>query len=242
MLRSLFKLLRADDFVHGLPEGRLKRIVRVVALQVFSTIPRNALANTGDTVLHAGVWRTETMEEWAEVVGPDGHVIIVEADPQNAEILDIERTRRNLDNVTVVNKAVWNEPDEIEFLVSDISCRNKARATETYLPERPNDSFSTHKMVPADTIDNIVAEVGVGPVDHVHTEISGAELEAIEGMAETLDRDGTRLWMRAIHLLEDDDRPAHERVVALLEAQGLSVYCAKQEPDRHGRNVYAINS
>ena len=239
-VRLPLKLLKADEILYRFSEGRKKFWLRRLALRLYTRPPRIAFVNSGDTVLHAGVWRIETVEDWAECVGPEGHVIIIEADPQNAKILEIEKTRRGLDNTTIVNKAVWDKPEEIELLVSQISCRNKLRKSETYLPERPNDSFPEEKLVDADTIDNIIRDVGVDSVDHIHIQVSGAEIEAIRGMEETLRQSEIRVWMRAIHILEDSERPANEKVAEMLRNRGMTVVHAKEEPGRHGGNVYAV--
>lgn len=236
---KILKTVEAEEILHRLPEGRKKDWLRRQAIGLFAHPRATTLVNKGDTVLHAGVWRIETVENWVEAVGQNGHVIIVEADPQNAEILEIERKRRELENVTIINKAVWNEPGETELLVSPISCRNKLKNSETYLPERPNDSFQKNISVESDTIDNIIETADVGSVDLVYTHISGAEIEAIEGMEATLDKPSIRVWMRAIHIFEESDMSADKKVAQMLRNRGLNVKYARNEPDRHGGNVYA---
>jgi hypothetical protein len=98
---KILKTVEAEEILHRFPEGKKKDWVRRRAIRLFAHPRKTTLANKGDTVLHAGVWRIETVEGWVDAVGENGHVIIVEADPQNAEILEIEKRRRELDNVTM---------------------------------------------------------------------------------------------------------------------------------------------
>lgn len=228
------------EFFYALPEGQLKTSLRVAYFKFDTHLPMRALVNKGDVVVQAGCWRTETMEEWAKAVGPKGDVIVIEADDVNANILDVEIKRRGLDNVTLVRKAVWHEPTTVELQVSDFSDRNKLKDSQTYSPRQSPENYEAEKEVPGDSIDNIVEEAGVETVDHVHMTISGAEIEAIEGMTETLRNPGVRLFVRAILCHEEEDVPINREVARMLEDRGLNVTLAKQEPNRgNGGNVYA---
>ena len=238
--RKFLKMAQAEEILYRFPEGRRKFMLRRLALRLFTAPRPTAFVNEGDNILHAGVWRIETVEDWVEAVGPDGNVIIVEADPENAKILQIEQTRRELENVTVINRAVWNEPDEVEFLVSPVSCRNMIKESETHVPHRPSDSYPEKKTVKADTLDNIIEMSDVEDVDHIHTQISGAEIEAIEGLEKTLQKPPIRIWIRAIHVLDESENPANKKVAEMLRERGLTVVHGKEEPDRHGGNVYGV--
>lgn len=225
---------------YRLPEGRTKCWLRGAAFRIVPHLPQPALVNRGDVVVQAGCWRIETVEEWSKLVGPEGRVVVVEADGTNADILDIEIGRRELENVTLVQRAVWNEATSVTLEVSEVSKRNKLKEAQTYTPRNPKEHYDAEKEVPGDTIDNILTEVDAEDVDHVHFTISGAEIEAIEGMAETLQRGPVRLFVRAILLHEDQDEPINERVARMLRDEGLKAVLAKREPERDGGgNVYA---
>lgn len=228
------------EVFYALPEGRLKTRFRETYFRFDTHLPPQALVDRGDVVVQAGCWRIETIEAWAEAVGPDGHVIVIEADDINAEILDIEINRRQLNNVTLIQKAVWNEPTTVELQVSNFSDRNKLKDSQTYSPRQSPENYDEKKAVPADSIDNMVQETDIETVDHVHMTISGAEIEAIQGMTETLRIPGIRLFIRAILCHEEDDVPINRRIARMLEDRGLNATLAKREPNRgNGGNVYA---
>ncbi|WP_136717996.1 FkbM family methyltransferase [Halorientalis salina] len=209
------------------------------ALNFVSNLPKHILADKGDTVLAAGVWRVETVEDWVDAVGPDGEVFVVEAEPQNVEILRVEKERRNWENVTILHRAVWNDSEEIEFLVSTNSAINRISSAETFVPDHPPEEYRERVPVQADTIDTIIEDASAGDVDLVFTQISGAEIEAVEGMEETLRQPDIRVWMRATQPLEDEDTAANEKIATMLQERGLTVCHGKHEPDRYGGNVYA---
>jgi len=156
------------------------------------------------------------------------------------DVLEIEIDRRRLYNVTLVRKAVWHEPTTVELQVSDFSDRNKLKDSQTYSPRQSPENYEREKKVPADSIDNIVDEAEVETVDHVHITISGAEIEAIQEMSETLEIPGFRLFVRTILRHKEEDIPINRKVARMLEKRGLKTTLAKREPDRgNGGNVYA---
>lgn len=228
------------EVFYSLPEGRLKSRLREAYFKVDTQLPKRGMVNRGDVVVQVGCWRTETIEDWSELVGPNGHVIAIEADAANADILATEITRRQLDNVTLIRKAVWRSPTTVELQVSDVSARNKLKHSQTYSPRQSPENYDREAEVPADSIDRIVREAGVGPVDHVHMTVSGAEIEALQGMTETLQTPGIRLFVRAILCHEEDDAPVNQKVARLLRSRGLNATLARREPARgNGGNVYA---
>lgn len=240
--KPLWRLL-AERTVAGtcrlLPEGRPAFLARSLGFKLSTHLPKRALVNPGDVVLQGGCWRTETIVEWAAAVGPDGHVIAVEADPTNVDVLRIEAVRRGLDNVSIVERAIWKERTTLDLQHSEESKRNKLRDASTYSPRQTEDDYAEDREVQADTIDNIVADVGAGSVDHLHLTVSGAEREAIQGMERTLERPGTRAFVRAILRDEATGESMNDVVADLLCERGLRVAMARREPERDwGGNVY----
>jgi FkbM family methyltransferase len=55
----------------------------------------------------------------ARIVGPFGHVVSFEADPEIAERLRENLARNEFDQATVVQKAVWSEPSTVFFVRVD---------------------------------------------------------------------------------------------------------------------------
>lgn len=240
VLRTLIPKSLGIAVINLFPEGRLKFSLRALGYRLLGHIPYSALANSGDTVVQAGCWRTETMEEWADIVGPGGEVLIIEANPVNVDILELEAERRDLSNVTIVQSAVWNEQSEVTLQVKTASKANKVRESSTFSVSHPNDSYEEEEVVSARPIDQIINNAGVSSPDHIHVTVSGAEREAIAGMEQTLQQSGVRVFVRSILRRETDGEPVWDDVVADLKQLGLST--ARGQPPRQnseGGNIYA---
>lgn len=223
-----------------LPEGRPAFLARSVGFKASTHLPKRALVNPGEVVLQGGCWRVETLVEWSEAVGPGGHVIAVEADPTNVDVLRIEATRRQLDNVSVVERAIWKEPTTLTLQHSEHSKRNKLREASTYSPRQSESNYTEDRETKADTIDNIVNDIDVDTPDHLHLTVSGAEREAVIGMESTLRKPGVRTFIRAILCDEETSEPTNEAIASLLRQRGMDVTLARREPNRGGGgNVYA---
>jgi len=203
-------------------------------------IPKNKLVKLGDTVMHLGVWRSETIEQWSGLVGKSGKVIIVEADDLNHMINEVEVKRRMLDNVILVNKGAWNKKDKITLQVSDISMRNKIKNAQTIDRINPDSNYDQEKVIEGDTIDNILSELDITHVDHVFMTISGAELEAIEGMKRTIEINNLSIYVRSTLLNSNTKKSNSERVVDYLTQLGFYAKAAPKENERDGSNVFAI--
>jgi len=200
-----------------------------------------ALISCGETLVHAGMWRAENMERWSKRAGKSGHAIIIEGDPKNFEILEFEKHRRRLSNVTLVHKAVWNEKGSVTFQSSTWSDFNKLQNSKTYSALEDGASFD-HIEVEADTIDNILRDLNVHKVDHITLEVSGTELMTLEGMQDTINNNkGLRLFVRSILLDDETKTPMYLKVHEKMKSMGLKVLKSPLEKARDGCNLYGMH-
>lgn len=198
-----------------------------------------ALICAGETIVHAGLWRAETMERWSKRAGKNGKVIIIEGEPKNFEILAFEKSRRRLENVILVNKAVWSHQEGVTFQSSPWPDYNKLRDSKTFSSLEENAAFRD-VTVAGDTIDAILKDHHIEKVHHITLEVSGTELKVLEGLNDTLTRNPSlRIFVRSI-LLDDATRtPMYTRVMDKLKAMGFKTTAGPLEKDRDGRNLYA---
>lgn len=219
----------------------LKNTLRRVMVQSGLGGMNPALIGTGETLIHAGMWRAENMERWSKRAGKTGHAIIIEGDPKNFEILEFEKHRRRLSNVTLVNKAVWREKGTVTFQSSQWSDFNKLQDSKTYSALEDNADFNQIE-VEADTIDNILRDLNITKVNHITMEVSGTELMVLEGMHETVSNNkGLRLFVRSILLDDETKTPMYLKVQERMKAMGLRVFKGPLEKDRDGCNLYAMH-
>jgi FkbM family methyltransferase len=113
----------------------------------------------------------------AELTGPNGRVVAVEAVPENLALL-----RRNVHanpdlTITVVPMAAWSARDRIQF-------QREGRQAASALPGVV--SASETLEVDADTIDAILNDLDITRVDFVRIQVNGAEMRVLDGMARTL--------------------------------------------------------
>lgn len=223
------------------PTEAVKRMIRRGVLGVNKLSSRHiANISKGEVIIHSGVWRTETMENLAKRAGPKGKVIVIEGDPTNYKILEIERKRRFLDNVIVVERALWSEESTVTMRSSEHSDFNALNDADTYSDIDDRTTYEEVSMR-ASSLDDILAEIGVDHVDHVSLTVSGAELMALKGASKLLKQPGLRIFIRSILLKKDDSAPIYPDVVAYLKEQGLNVWVGPpiRSKDIAGRNLYA---
>ena len=65
----------------------------------------------------AGIFSSRNIFEYSKEVGESGKVIVVEANPQNA--IRLKNECKSLNNVKIINTALWNKTGEIDFLCLD---------------------------------------------------------------------------------------------------------------------------
>lgn len=229
----------AIRIVNSFREGRIKYGIRSLGFKMFGHIPYRSLANPGDTVVQGGCWRTETVTQWSDIVGSDGHVVVIEGNPMNADILQLEKNRRELENVTVVRRAIWKESEEVTLQIKDTSKENKVREARTYSPSHPDESYDETVTVPSERIDSILEDVDEPSPDHIHLTVSGAEMEALQGMTQTLDRQGVRIFVRSILPRANDDELIWPEVIDFLEKYGFrTTFGQPPTQKKPGGNIY----
>lgn len=131
----------------------------------------------GEIVVEAGAYIGFYVVKAAELVGENGKVIAIEAVPENFEIIKRNVEANHLKNVILINKAVWNTSTKIKFYREGKqigSITQEVVATDNFIE------------VQADTIDDMLKENGISKIDFIRIQLNGVELEALEGMSQTL--------------------------------------------------------
>ena len=145
-------------------------------------------ASKGDTVFLGGIYVQDTVQAWLNVVGPSGKIIVVEANPDSVSTLLSHFDGQN--NLTIVNKALWNSQGELLFTRSRKKYQGWARVAAEGIDEYPDHLDPDHEniKVPADTIDHILQEMGVDKIDLIFLTINDAQLYAVEGLEDVISR------------------------------------------------------
>lgn len=149
----------------------------------------------GDVVIDAGGCWGDTALYFASLVGDQGRVYTFEFDPESLEILraNLELNPELAKRIEVVELALWDRSGE------SIGFTPAGRCTTT----SANGGPSTSSRVDTITLDDFVAESGIGDVGFVKMDVEGAEREVVRGAQHTIGHFKPRLAVAAYHK-EDD--------------------------------------
>jgi FkbM family methyltransferase len=159
------------------------------AIQIYGKGPR--AVQPGDIVLdcgaNVGVFTRLALKAGAK------QVIAIEPAPDNVECLRRNFAQEIADKrVILVPKGVWNKEDTLELLVDPDN-----QAADSFVIHR--EGAKAVARVPLTTIDRLVAEYQLPSVDYVKMDIEGAEVRALEGARETLQRFHPRMSLSVYH-------------------------------------------
>lgn len=187
---------------------------------------KNYKLKKGDIVVDAGAHIGTFTIRAAKAVGNDGKVIAIEPDANNIMFLSRNVEANGLQNVSIINKGVWGLQDKLRFNISRKRTTGHSFYRDAQFGTEDTEEF---QEVEVDTIDNIIGQSGIGPVNFIKMDIEGAEIEAIKGMDEALSGD-MKLAMEGSHIV--DGQRTYQVVIPWLEKKGFQVR-------RNGRIIYA---
>lgn len=192
------------------------------AADAFSGYIAKGAPGLGDTVLDAGAFCGESVIEFAQLVGPRGHVFALEPDAANLALLRQNLEIHRLENVTVLPVALWNRSTTLVFMAEG-NCGSFVGATNQR-PAGKTRSTAVEALTPAD----LFRRMG-GVPDFIKMDIEGAEVEVLEALAPVLAAEAkpVRLAIASYHLR--DGRPTHELITRVLRAAGYAVETGNPE-------------
>ncbi len=214
--------------------------IRKVYFKFNGDMPKHQYVSKGETVLHAGCWQIETIRGWSQSVGPDGKVVIIEADDYSHELLtkELELRKTKLSNVILVHNAVWNKKEKLVLEEADRPGSNKIKNAKTYY-KTDIGNYINEIWVDANTISNILSEQNINHVDHFHLTINGAELEALEGIDKKFFKKRTRIIVYSETLNEETNESVTSSVADKLKSNKFKVFCSSNMP-KHPDIIYGV--
>ena len=184
----------------------------------------NMPIKSGDTVLELGAFRGFGTIKLSQLVGNNGKVISVESSTPNFEILKKNIDVNKISNVSIINKGIWNK--------KGMSLLYKEENQRTSLVKDLLKKSKNEIEIEVDTVDNILLENKIKKPDFITLEINAAEIEALQGMKNTLSEKGIRIISAGWYNYQG--KPAWKLIKKILEDYEFSVYIGKQN------RVYAI--
>ena len=168
------------------------------------------LVRPGDSVFDVGAHIGLLSLLLSQAVGPDGRVVSLEPNWKSAETFRRLMSANQVDNVTLIQKAIGDHEGEVEFNLDDVfssvvSANGGATMTST---------------VALTTVDRVSAETGVRP-RIMKVDVEGFELGVFQGAAKTLAE--VELVFCEVHprKMLEATKTTPEELFGVLEAAGL---------------------
>ncbi len=234
LLPRIFERPAVQNFIASLPRSNLRlTLLGLYHRHITANAPARLYVRPGEALAYIGFYRAEYAGELAECVGPDGRVILIEADPKNhAALVEGLKAVPRRDRIEVINRAIWRESGTVSFETYDDegSVENNRIAltnAEAFYPK-------SEKVidVPAVTFDEVFRDHP--ETTHVFVTINGAELEAIKGMDRYLSTPGRSAWIKSPFVEKGSGKPMIEQVAAALRRRGLRVFPCREPRMRDG--------
>jgi FkbM family methyltransferase len=131
----------------------------------------------GDVIVDIGAGRGEDTLAFSRGVGNSGRVLAIEAHPPSFALLKRFCSLNGIANVTALHLALMDKPGTVRIKESESIWSENAIAYDESGVE-----------VPADTLENVSREQGLGTIDFLKMNIEGAERYALPGMALVMPR------------------------------------------------------
>ena len=129
----------------------------------------------GDTVVDIGAGIGDEAVIFSEMVGVTGQVLPIEAHPRTFSCLMKTLSENNISNALPLNCAISDFDGEINISNG-----------ENYLSNTTQRISKEGELIQARTLSNILRENNISSIDFLKMNIEGAEVNALEGMAEYL--------------------------------------------------------
>jgi FkbM family methyltransferase len=153
---------------------------------------KNYCIREGDVIVDAGAYTGAFTIYAAKIVGNRGRVLAFEPDSANFKILTDNISINELDNVTAINKGLWNKDDILKF-------NSKSDADSSLFYDDINGKNIIDLEVAA--LDSELERLGIKKINFVKMDIEGAEIEAIKGSLKTLKQNYVDLAIASYHIV-----------------------------------------
>jgi FkbM family methyltransferase len=125
----------------------------------------------------------------ALIVGPTGHVVAFEPDPENIARLRVNLALNDCTNVTVISKAVTNKVGEVEFFINSDNSGGNALWDPSEFPGNLKSLAARRRFtVPGTTLDAEWQHLQLPIPKAIKIDTEGAEQRVLEGMHDLLVR------------------------------------------------------
>jgi FkbM family methyltransferase len=218
-----------------IPDGALRERLWALVLALRPTLPKELVANRGDVVLAVGTPRPATVDRFVNIVGHSGTVVVIEADPTNAERLTDHVASHRIANVTVVPKGAWNAKGQHRLRIANHPGDHRLDVDSIVHDNDLREDYASSTIVEVDTADSILTDLGLDDTDigFVEITVNGVEVQVLEGMEKTLTRT-SRLFVKGHARDTQTGAPINTTISAFLNDEGFRTTITRPSKSRAG--------
>jgi FkbM family methyltransferase len=174
-----------------------------------TALRRQFVLNPGDVILDVGGYIGFGALALARLVGPQGQVVSFEVDSANQAMFVRNIQENGSTNVRLMRHAIWSGAGELELYCKSFQANSLIAGIV-----RAN----REETVPAECIDNVVRDQHLAKVSLISLTINGAEVEALQGMDNTLRSFSPNFLIAGWYYR--DGIPVHEHATRFLHNYG----------------------
>jgi FkbM family methyltransferase len=136
----------------------------------------------------------------AMLVGPTGHVVSFEPDPENVARLRANLVLNDCKNVTVIEKAVTNQVGDIEFFINSDNSGGNALWDPAQFPGNEKCLATPIRLtMPGTTLDAEWKQLQLPTPKVIKIDTEGADQRVLEGMRDLLSQQKPRFVISELH-------------------------------------------
>lgn len=148
--------------------------------------------NDGDIIISGGAYHGESSIWFADRIKQNGKIYSFEADKDNFNNFQENIIENNLTDIIIgINKCLWDKNRKVSLNKNNID--NASFCSE----EKEGD------IIDAITIDYFVEQNNIKNVDFIKLDIEGAEINAIKGAVETINKFKPKICISVYHNVND---------------------------------------
>ncbi len=172
----------------------------------------------GDVVVDIGAHIGRYTLIASKRIGTKGKVISIEADPNNFEMLNLNKQLNKLANVTTLKYAAFSKETKIKLYLpaGDVFTKYNTVMSD-WICVRPEHKFVE---VNANTLDNILHNIQIKRVNWIKIDVEGAEFEVLKGAHNTILNNNDIVILIEIHGYEKDYRG---RIDGFIKSYNLTI-------------------
>ena len=188
---------------------------------------------SGDIILNIGVENGAEIPEFCKLVGSNGKVFAIEADPSCCRRLEKLKKILDLTNLIIINVAVGSIEGKIKLSQEENEMSNSVIRNQSYK--------SNFIEVEQKRLDKILEPFELNKIDYIKSNIEGAEIELLKGLSNS--SLGIKNWCIGCHDFKGKDYKSYDFVLSWLQNSNYEI--SNYEPfnqKKIWRNYYLYGS